>query len=144
MNPIIIQDYDPGWPELFETLRLRIASALDGIVDAIEHVGSTVVPGLAAKPIIDMDALLASGSDLPLAVARLASIGYAHEGDLGIPGREAFRSRPADYPHHLYVCHPNSPAYSGHIAFRDYLRKHEKEAAAYAELKRQFGPQVQA
>ena len=60
-HPVVVQGYDPKWPVLFELLRARIAIALEGIVAAIEHVGSTSVPGLAAKPIIDMDALLMSG-----------------------------------------------------------------------------------
>lgn len=136
MNPVIIQDYDPLWPRLFEQLRSRLAVLLEGIATAIEHVGSTSVPGLAAKPIIDIDVLLTSSSDLPRAIARLASIGYEHRGDLGISGREAFRAPPEESPHHLYVCPPGNIAYMEHISFRDYLRSHQKDAEAYAELKR--------
>jgi GrpB-like predicted nucleotidyltransferase (UPF0157 family) len=135
MNPVVIQDYDPCWPRLFEALRSRIAAVLESIAEAIEHVGSTAIPGLAAKPIIDMDVLLASDSDLALAIAKLASVGYEHRGDLGVPGREAFRAPPQDHPHHLYVCPPGSPAYLQHITFRDYLRNHRRDADAYAELK---------
>jgi GrpB-like predicted nucleotidyltransferase (UPF0157 family) len=138
VNPVIIHDYDPRWPELFETLRSRIAGALGSMAAAIEHVGSTAVPGLAAKPIIDMDVLLKSDADFPLVIAKLASIGYEHEGDLGIAGREAFRSPPKTCEHHLYVCGPGSSAYAQHIAFRDYLRTHPQDADAYAELKRKL------
>jgi GrpB-like predicted nucleotidyltransferase (UPF0157 family) len=138
VNPVIIQDYDPGWPKLFESLRARIATALEGMFASIEHVGSTAVPGLAAKPIIDMDVLLVSDSDLPGAIARLASSGYQHQGDLGISGREAFQPPPNDYAHHLYVCLPASLEYGRHIAFRDYLRTHPREAEAYAGRKRQL------
>lgn len=136
MNPVIIQDYDPLWPQLFERLRLRLAGVLEGVAGAIEHVGSTSVPGLAAKPIIDIDVLLMSSSDLPRAIARLASIGYVHRGDLGITGREAFRAPLEEAPHHLYVCPPGNTAYMEHISFRDYLRSHQNDAEAYAELKR--------
>jgi GrpB-like predicted nucleotidyltransferase (UPF0157 family) len=135
MNSLIIQDYDPNWPQLFETLRSRIATVLDGMATAIEHVGSTAVPGLAAKPIIDIDVLLRSARDLPLVITRLASLGYEHLGDLGIAGREAFRPRPTDCPHHLYVCPPSNQEYRRHILFRDHLRTHPEDANAYASLK---------
>lgn len=106
--PIIIRDYDPLWPQQFETFRSRIAAALPRLATAIEHVGSTAVPGLAAKPVIDIDVLVRSATDLPLVIKRLASVGYEHHGDLGVTGREAFRA-PADYcPHHLYVCPPDT------------------------------------
>ena len=138
MNPVIIQDYDPCWPQLFETLRSRIEAAIQGMAAAIEHVGSTAVPGLAAKPIIDVDVLLISASHLPLVIAKLASIGYEHRGDLGVAGREAFRIPPNDLPHHLYVCPSSSPEYRRHISFRDYLRTHPADANGYASLKREL------
>jgi GrpB-like predicted nucleotidyltransferase (UPF0157 family) len=105
---------------------------------AVEHVGSTAIPGLAAKRTIDIDVLLGSGADLPLVIARLASFGYVHRGDLGVTGREAFRAPPNDVPHHLYVCLPGSHEYRRHIAFRDYLRSHPKDAKAYAILKHEL------
>jgi GrpB-like predicted nucleotidyltransferase (UPF0157 family) len=105
---------------------------------AIEHVGSTAVPGLAAKPIIDIDVLLRSASDLPMVITRLASFGYVHQGDLGIPGRETFRTPPNDLPHHLYVCPPGNLEFKRHISFRDYLRTHPTDANAYARLKREL------
>ena len=77
------------------------------MVSAIEHVGSTSVPGLAAKPIIDLDVLLASAAYLPETIRRLATLGHEHQGDLGIAGREAFRAPPTLFAHHLYVCLPN-------------------------------------
>ena len=134
----MIQDYSPLWPELFVILQSRIALALQGIADSIDHVGSTAVPGLDAKPVIDIDVLLASHSDLPIAIARLASIGYEHEGDLGVTGREAFRAPVQDCPHHLYVCSPGSPIYQAHLAFRDHLRIHKAAADEYALLKREL------
>jgi GrpB-like predicted nucleotidyltransferase (UPF0157 family) len=104
--PITIEDYDPLWPEKFETLRSRIAQVLNELATAIEHVGSTAVPGLAAKPIIDVDILLRSATDLPIVCTRLGSLGYEHRGDLGVAGREAFRTPPGQIPHHLYTCTP--------------------------------------
>src|ERR1700744_4662012 len=99
MNPVVVVEYDPGWPALFEFFRGRIVTALGGLATAVEHVGSTAVPGLAAKPIIDMDVLLVSGDALPTTIERLATLGYVHQGDLGIPDREAFRTPARDSPH---------------------------------------------
>ena len=138
MNPVIIEDYDAHWPELFESFRARMAVALGAIAAAIEHVGSTAVPGLPAKPIIDIDVLLRSPADLPQAITRLVCIGYEHRGDLGIIGREAFRCQQNNFPHHLYVCPPNSREFRRHIAFRDYLRSHPADARVYARLKREL------
>lgn len=135
-DPIIILDYDPTWPHLFQLLRERIAAKLGSIAVRIEHVGSTSVPGLAAKPIIDIDVLLAADNLLNEAIERLAQIGYNHQGDLGIAGREAFKA-PKDYPpHHLYVCSTNSSEFARHLAFRDFLRANPVEAREYGDLKR--------
>jgi GrpB-like predicted nucleotidyltransferase (UPF0157 family) len=134
-NPVIVVDYDPTWPTVFESLRKRIAGVLGGMAAAIEHVGSTAVPNLAAKPIIDLDVLLASETMLPATVERLASLGYVHRGDLGVPQREAFYAPANDPPHHLYVCPPHSAEFRRHVAFRDYLRAHPREAKIYANLK---------
>jgi GrpB-like predicted nucleotidyltransferase (UPF0157 family) len=134
-NPVIVLDYDPNWPGLFHSLRKRIADALGDLAAAIEHIGSTAVPDLAAKPIIDIDVLLASETMLPAAIERLASLGHIHRGNLGIPEREAFFTAANDPPHHLYVCPPCSAEFRRHIAFRDYLRAHPKDAKNYGDLK---------
>ena len=135
-DPIIIEDYDPRWPEQFEQLRRRIDSALGILGAKIEHVGSTAVPGLAAKPIIDLDVLLHSATDLPEAIARLAVLGYQHRGDLGIAGREAFRPPPDGVPHHVYLHGPSSREYIRHLKFRNHLRANLADAQAYERLKR--------
>lgn len=139
--PVIVVNYDPEWPRLFARLRVPIADALATIAAAVEHVGSTSVPGLAAKPVIDIDVLLAANDAMPDAIVRLAALGYEHEGDLGIAGREAFRHAPDLPVHHLYVCTPNCAEYRRHIAFRDYLRRHRAEADAYGALKRRLAEQ---
>ncbi|HEY2860733.1 MAG TPA: GrpB family protein [Terracidiphilus sp.] len=89
-----VDDYDDAWPLRFEDLAATIRKALGIIVLRIEHVGSTAVPGLAAKPVIDLDVVVRSAHEMQLAILRLAQIGYAHEGELGIAGRAAFRSPP--------------------------------------------------
>jgi GrpB-like predicted nucleotidyltransferase (UPF0157 family) len=135
-DPIIVEDYDPRWPERFELLRSRLSQCLDTLAAAIEHVGSTSVPGLAAKPIIDIDVVLHSAADIPQAITRLGILGYQHQGDLGVRGREAFRPPSKGIPHHLYVCAPDSREYIRHIKFRNHLRANDEDALAYERLKR--------
>jgi GrpB-like predicted nucleotidyltransferase (UPF0157 family) len=135
MNEVIVLDYDPGWPHLFEEIRSTVWDAVSDIAIAIEHVGSTSVPGLAAKPVIDMDVVVAEG-DVATGISRLTGLGYEHRGDLGIADREAF-GRPAGSPrHHLYLCPSSSPALANHLAIRDYLRTNLRVASAYGDLKR--------
>jgi GrpB-like predicted nucleotidyltransferase (UPF0157 family) len=101
--PAVVVDYDPAWPAMFDAVRSRVWPAVAPIALAVEHVGSTAVPGLAAKPIIDVDVVVAA-ADVGRAVRALAALGYEDEGDLGVPGREALRAPATDLPyHHLYV-----------------------------------------
>ncbi len=137
-RPVIVVDYDPAWPHIYERLRAPLAAALGDLAAAIEHVGSTAVPGLAAKPVIDIDVLLARADALARAIERLIPLGYEHEGELGIPGRHAFRHAPELPVHHLYVCVPDCIDYRRHIVFRDYLRAHPEHAEAYGNLKREL------
>jgi GrpB-like predicted nucleotidyltransferase (UPF0157 family) len=134
-NPVVVLGYDPNWPGLFQSLRKRIADALGDMAAAIEHVGSTAVPDLAAKPIIDIDVLLVSETMLPAAIEHLGTLGYIHRGNLGIPAREAFLPPANLPPHHLYVCPPCSAEFRRHMGFRDYLRAHPKDAKIYGDLK---------
>jgi len=134
-EPVVIVPYDPTWPSLFAQLRDGIVAALGATALRVEHVGSTSVPGLAAKPIIDIDAVIPAETDLPEAIRKLARVGYTHEGERGIAGRHAF-SQPSGLPaHHLYVCDEHNPELWRHIAFRDYLRANPAEAASYGALK---------
>jgi GrpB-like predicted nucleotidyltransferase (UPF0157 family) len=136
--------YNPRWPQMFEELQAVLQNALGISCRRIEHVGSTSVPGLDAKPIIDMDAVVAA-KDLRQAIEILARLGYIHQGDLGIHGREAFARETEDVPHsgrkrtwpahHLYVCPEDSPELARHLAFRDCLRANQELATQYGTLK---------
>jgi GrpB-like predicted nucleotidyltransferase (UPF0157 family) len=96
------------------------------------------VPGLAGKDKIDIEIV----SDQHAAVsARLALIGYAHRGNLGIEGREVFDAPEADRPHNLYVCTPGALSLRNHLTVRDHPRKHPADATAYADLKRRLAEQ---
>ena len=135
---IEVADYDPSWPLLFAEITAPIRAAFGPSLVALEHIGSTSVTGLPAKPIIDIDVVIPSRADLPKAIARLAMLGYVHQGDLGITSRESFRSLPELPPQNLYVCAGDSPELRRHLLFRDYLRAHPDEAQRYAELKREL------
>ena len=137
MRSIQVVDYDSLWPDMFCALRATVWAAVADVALTIEHVGSTAVPGLAGKPIVDMDVVVPDG-DVGIGITRLAAIGYHHRGDLGIAQREAFRS-PTDTPrHHLYLCPVSSPALRNHLTIRDYLRRHAEVAEAYSALKRRL------
>jgi len=135
-GPVIVVDYDSAWPLQFQALRHRLAQGLAGSATAIEHVGSTAVSGLAAKPIIDIDVVVPAGASLAAVCAALEPLGYSHRGDLGVPGREAFDRPPGLPVHHLYVCAADSAELRRHLRFRDRLRAHPEEAQAYGALKR--------
>ena len=138
---IVVVAYDPEWPRHFDQIRAYVENAVGDHALDIEHVGSTAVPGLSAKPIIDVDVIVRP-TEVAEAIRRLERTGYVHEGDLGIPGREAFTS-PAGLPtHHLYVCPAGSPSLQAHLQFRNYLRAHPQAADEYAALKRTLAFQV--
>ena len=135
---IEVVDYDPNWPEMFAALKTNIWPLMADFALSIEHVGSTSVPGLAAKPVIDLDIVIPSSTDVPLAVARLAQLGYQHRGDLGIEGREAFSNPPGMVRHNLYVCPEDSVGLRNHLALRDHLRANPNEVQAYGALKKRL------
>ena len=133
-----VVDYNPEWPDRFRHLHDIIWPCICDVAVVIEHVGSTAVPGLSAKPIVDLDVVSPSRNDLPVIVARLAKLGYEHRGNLGIEDREAFRAPPNLPAHHLYVCPRDSMSLRNHLALRDHLRRHPSDAAAYSALKKQL------
>jgi GrpB-like predicted nucleotidyltransferase (UPF0157 family) len=135
--PAEVVEYDPEWPRQFAGIRDRIAPALGPVEHRVEHVGSTAVPGLAAKPIIDVDVVVAE-PEVDRVVAMLAALGYRHVGDLGIIGREALLP-PAGGPyHHPYVVVDGSAALADHVDLRDYLASHPAAAQRYARRKHEL------
>lgn len=145
-DKIIVVDYDPKWAEQFTELcdlLLRYVDKADII--SIEHVGSTSVVGLKAKPIIDLDIVVTDEEGMKKVIAQLAKLGYEHIGDLGVTGREAFK-RPSEniltdgtgrkwFEHRLYVCQKGSVGLRNHLTLRDYLRQNPEKVIEYSELK---------
>jgi GrpB-like predicted nucleotidyltransferase (UPF0157 family) len=129
---MILAPYNPEWPAEFAALRGVYMNSLGKYTLRVEHVGSTAVPNLRAKPILDIDIVMPSYAVFPEIVAHLERLGYAHDGDQGIREREVFKPlddlAPYTLPprkwmsHHLYVCPANSLELRRHLIFRDALR----------------------
>lgn len=134
---VIVLPYDAGWKFDFETIKAEIESAVGDLIVGIEHVGSTSVEGMAAKPCIDIDIVIPDHSVFGAVADRLREIGYIHEGDLGIKDREAFRyeNKPHLQTHHLYVCPQASAELHRHLTFRDFLRNNPAAAQTYSAVK---------
>ena len=133
---IVVADYDPGWPTAFAEVRDAIWPFVDDIALAFEHVGSTSVPGLAAKPVIDMDIVVSDMKTASEVIERLRPLGYVHRGELGVRGRHAFFHPEHKHAHHLYVCLLGSSGLRNHLALRDHLRIHPEDRLKYDALKR--------
>lgn len=130
--------YREEWPVQFEAVAVFLRRALADVPTySIEHVGSTAVPGLAAKPILDIDVIVAA-DQVPAAIVALEAVGYEHRGDLGMSGREALRAPDAEPERHVYVCEDGSLHVRNHLAVRQVLRERsglrDRYAAAKLEL----------
>jgi GrpB-like predicted nucleotidyltransferase (UPF0157 family) len=135
----LVHKYDPEWPTWFARICAVLRTNLDDTYLRIEHVGSTSVPGMIAKPIIDIDIVIREGG-FEAIKEKLARLGYVHEGDLGIAGREAFdlhdeELRAALPAHHLYVCLEDSPELRKHLAFRNFMRNNDYYVERLSRLK---------
>ncbi len=149
---VLIVDYDSRWPALFEEEKARILTALGPWVADVQHVGSTAVPGLAAKPIIDIMVAIGRSDEMILCITPLITLGYECLGEYGIPGRIFFRKR-TDRPapgqmhrgigrtHHVHMFPAAHAEWGRHIDFRDYLRAHPDVLRDYESLKRELAAQ---
>lgn len=144
--PSFIVPYDPAWATAFAALKQALTSLLKDLPADIQHVGSTAIPGLVAKPLLDIDIIIEKKELLTAITARLVAAGYHNRGDQGIPGRFAFRQSGPGVPqtlprqrwqaHHLYVCYADSLALKNHLLFRDALLKDAGLVEEYALLKK--------
>jgi GrpB-like predicted nucleotidyltransferase (UPF0157 family) len=133
---IELVEYDPSWAELFESERVAIGPIFDGKVVAIEHIGSTAVPELCAKPIVDV---LVGLRELDLTEKEIAAMrqrGYEYLGEHGLPGRLFFRREPRT--HHVHVVEHGGEHWERQITFRDALRSDAEERRRYDEFKRRL------
>lgn len=143
-----IEPYNPAWKSAFGNIKEALEGILSNIGPVnIQHVGSTAIPGLWAKPILDIDIIIENIKQLHPITAALEQAGYLHKGEQGVPGRFAFRQSSPLTPqsssaethwqaHHLYVCLLPSPALKNHLVFRDALLKNPQWVEAYNALKK--------
>jgi GrpB-like predicted nucleotidyltransferase (UPF0157 family) len=128
-------EYDDRWPALFAAERQRILNKCGTLALKLEHVGGTSIPGMCAKPVLDIAAGRPHDSSIQEYVASLREAGHEHRGERGVPGREFFcRGQPRAY--HLHMVEEGGPLWRDYVAFRDYLRAHAQDAREFADLKR--------
>ena len=134
---VVVLPYDVAWQSDFVKIKGEIEATLGDLMLGIEHVGSTSVEGMSAKPCIDIDVVIRDYSVFDAVVQKLNAIGYIHEGGLGIKDREAFKyaDKPHLMTHHLYVCPRDSEELHRHIVFRDFLRKNPEAVKKYSRVK---------
>jgi GrpB-like predicted nucleotidyltransferase (UPF0157 family)/ubiquinone/menaquinone biosynthesis C-methylase UbiE len=134
---IVLADHRPEWSDVFAGHRRTLARIYGTRATAIEHVGSTAIPGIAAKPIVDIVVGLTILSAKSLGVRDMEEAGYAYYGERGLPGRELFASR---FPHtvHVHVVKHDGDRWNRYIGFRDFFRANPEQARAYEELKKRL------
>ena len=151
---MVVVEYVKEWTQDFLKIKTELQKAIT-VMSNIQHVGSTSIPGMKAKPIIDIDVGLKNWGNFENVKSKLATIGYEYEGDRGITGREAFcrngkvQNKILDnIDHHLYVCSVDNEEYKRHILFRDYLRNHDEARDRYNQIKEEIlakvGPENRA
>ncbi|KAJ1958390.1 hypothetical protein GGI12_004749 [Dipsacomyces acuminosporus] len=134
IEPMEVLDYDPRWADIYAEESKRIQAAIGDYIVEIEHVGSTSIPGLAAKPVIDMQIVVKDFSQLSACIEGMQSVGYYYKGLCGIEGREYFK-RPYFHAHMVQI---NNGEYTRKKLFLKYLRGHEDARNEYAELKKRL------
>ena len=134
---VVVLPYDEAWKSDFDKIKSEIEEVIGDLIIKIEHVGSTSVEGMSAKPCIDIDVVIKDYLVFDDIVSKLKTIGYIHEGDLGIKDREAFKyeNKPHLKMHHLYVCPQFSKELHRHITFRDFLKNNPDAIKKYSEVK---------
>lgn len=140
MSKVEVVPHDPRWRDAFEAEAGRVADALGETVVAVHHVGSTSIPGIYAKPIVDMLVEVRDVGEVDGRSQAMESLGYEVMGEYGIPGRRYFRKddREGSRTHHVHAFEAGSAEAERHLAFRDYMIAHPEDAQRYSELKRRL------
>ncbi len=141
---IVVDDYDPAWPGIAEHLIASLLAACGDALARVEHMGSTSVPGLAAKPVIDLTPIVDRYEDGERCIAPIVALGFEHRGEYGIPGRRYFRGKDAvsGLDVHLHLFPRSAVELRRHLVFRDYLRAHPEEREGYAATKRKLAERL--
>lgn len=142
LQPIVVVDYDPEWARIYEEERHHIVELIGDCLEEIQHVGSTSIPGLAAKPIIDILAIVPNTRVVERCVKPLEILDYAYFGENGIPDRYYFR-KPSDirfhqHTHHIHMMERGHEQVHKMLMFRDYSRRHPEAVQGYQDLKKEL------
>lgn len=137
---IFIVPYNPEWPEEFRKEAARVTAAAGSNVITAHHIGSTAIPGIYAKPVLDLLLVVQSVDALDVRQPEMEALGYEARGEYGIPGRRFFRRDNAagDRTHHIHAFEAGSPQIARHLAFRNYMIAHPETAQEYSDLKREL------
>lgn len=140
MNRVVVVPYDPAWPQAYALAAAEVRPAMGGTLIEIHHIGSTSIPGIHAKPVIDMLAVVTDLNALDARSDQMRSLGYEVMGEFGIAGRRYFRrdDREGIRTHQIHAFVKDSPHIARHLAFRDFMRAHRSVADEYSELKQQL------
>jgi GrpB-like predicted nucleotidyltransferase (UPF0157 family) len=135
---VIVVAYDNNWPTLYQQEIMRIKDVLEKEIVSAHHIGSTSIPGMSAKPIIDILLEVKDIAQIDSYNTEMEKLGYEPRGELGIPGRRYFsREEPKDVrTHHIHAYQVDNRELERHLAFRDYMIAHPKNARIYSDLKR--------
>lgn len=135
MRQVIVTPYQSSWPEAFQQAKEQLETIFGDHLLAIHHIGSTSVPGLSAKPILDILPVVDSLDGIEAFDAAMEQIGYEAKGEFGMPGRRYYRKGGDNRTHHIHLYADGNPEIMRHVVFRDYLRQHPQEVEAYSTIK---------
>ena len=139
---VILAPYDPLWVKQYEAAAGQLTAVFQPILVAMHHIGSTAIPGIKAKPTIDIMIVVTSVTAVEPLLPRMSGLGYLSKGENGIVGRHYFRKgSDTNHTHHVHVFGENHPEIARHLNFRDFLCHHQEDAQAYSQLKERLARQ---
>jgi GrpB-like predicted nucleotidyltransferase (UPF0157 family) len=140
-----LENYNEMWKKIFEEESKLISSTINEFLIDIQHTGSTAIPGMAAKPIIDIAVAIDSLSNIEKIIQFLQEVGYHYRGEQGISGRHLFaKGDEENRTHYLHIMEKNHPEWKNHILFRDYLKSNPKVAKEYERIKRELAKKYES
>lgn len=141
MRQVIVTPYQSSWPEAFQEEKEQLKTIFGDRLLAVHHIGSTSVPGLSAKPILDILPVVDSLDGIEAFDAAMEQIGYEAKGEFGMSGRRYYRKGGDNRTHHIHLYADGNPEIMRHVVFRDYLRQHPEEVEAYSTIKERLAHQ---
>jgi len=144
MRKVEVVPYNHQWPQMFEDEASKIKTIMNEIMVEIDHIGSTSIPGMSAKPVIDILVEVNAIEKVDLYNHEMMELGYDPKGENGIPNRRYFSKGGDNRTHHVHIFQSGNPEIARHLQFRDYLTAHLEDANSYSELKQSLAKQYPA